>query len=384
MRKPLFALSLILLWACKEKGNVSIEGKIDHAEGQMLYLDHLKLGGTTSEDSVKLNKEGAFQFSIKLQWPEFYSLRLSNGKSITLLAEENDNMLIYSKAENMSKKYIVEGSHASKLVKQLHDTLLANKKKLAQISKQIKTTQNDAKANSPNQQALTREYMQVLQNQRDFSADFIMKNPTSLASYMALYQQIAPNVFTLNENEDIQYVKTLASSMKALYPEHEYTKAILANLETLNERLAKLKFSQLVKEQGINFPEIKLPDANGKELALSSLNGKFIVLCFWASQDENSRKENRNLRKIYRKYKNKGLEIYQISVDKDEKQWKKALKDDQMTWINVCNPKTGSAYEARLLNIQQLPANYLMDKNGEIVGKNLFGNSLEEKIDEYL
>jgi peroxiredoxin len=302
---------------------------------------------------------------------------------LTLLAEENDKMLIYSKAENMNKKYIVEGSKGSKLIKQINDTLNVTKSKIADIKKQLEEKKNDADFSSVSQNLLA-EYVQVIQAQRDFSIDFIMQNATSLASYMALYQKIDNNTFTLNENKDIQFVKIVASSMKALYPEHEYTKAILANLKTLEKRLTNLNIAKMIEEKGSSFPEITLPDVNGKKIALSSLKGKFIILSFWASQDANSRQQNQTLKKIYDKYKAKGLDIYQISVDQDAKLWTKAINEDKLNWINVCDPENGSSYAARLLNIQQIPANYLIDQRGEIVGKDLFARRLEEKVAEYV
>lgn len=173
---------------------------------------------------------------------------------------------------------------------------LKPKKKMASIRTDLEIKKNDPNFSSLSQNLLA-DYVKALQDQREFSINFIMKNATSLAGYMALYQQLDNNTYTLNENDDIKYVKIVASSMKALYPEHEYTKAILANLHQLEERLANLKMSKLIKEKGTNFPDISLPNAKGEEVKLSSLEGKFIVLSFWASQDPYSRKQNQTLKK---------------------------------------------------------------------------------------
>ncbi|PKQ65899.1 hypothetical protein BZG02_02535 [Labilibaculum filiforme] len=383
MKKLLLALPILLLWACSQKDLVKVEGKIDNAAGKVLYFDRLNTSGTEVLDSITLDEEGRFRFKEESTKPDFYLLRLSNGKLITLLAEPNESVLVYSKSENMGKDYIVEGSKGSKLVKELNDKLNETKDKLESIRKDLEEKKNDADYSSISQNLLA-SYVETLQSQRQFSIDFIMKNATSLSSYMALYQKLDDKTFTLNENGDIQFVKIVASSMKALYPEHDYTKAILSNLEDLEKRLGNLKMSQLIQEKGSNFPDISLPNANGKEVSLSSLQGKFIVLSFWASQDVNSRKQNANLKKVYDKFNKKGLEIYQVSVDQDEKLWTRAIEQDQLNWTNVCDLKTGSVNATRLYNIQQVPANYLLDQKGEIVGKNLFGLALEEKIAQYV
>lgn len=385
MRKLLFALPLLLLWACNQNDSVKFEGKIDNADGKVLYLDKLHVASSETIDSVSLDKDGKFKFKTEVEnsKPEFYILRLSNGKLITLLAEANENILIYSKSQNMGKKYIVKGSKGSELVKQINDTLNANKAKIANIRKQLEEKKNDANFSTISQN-LVAEYVEIIQAQREFSKDFIMKNATSLASYMALYQKIDNNTFTLNENSDIQFVKIVASSMKALYPEHEYTKAILANYKTLEKRMANLNIAKMIKEKGSNFPDVKLPNTNGKEIALSSYKGKFIILSYWASQDVASRKQNVTLKKIYNKYRSKGLKIYQISIDQNEKLWKQAIDEDKLNWTNVCDVKTGSAAATRLYNIKKVPSNYLIDQRGEIVGKDLFGRRLEEKVAEYV
>ncbi len=172
--------------------------------------------------------------------------------------------------------------------------------------------------------------------------------------------------------------------MRALYPEHEYTKAVLANLETMQKSLANLKLKKLIKEKGTNYPNLSLKNTKGKEISLSSLHGKLIVLSFWASQDANSRKQNKILKKIHTKYKNRGLEIYQVSVDQDAELWKEAIEKDGLNWINVCDPESGSALAVRNFNVQQVPGNYIISKQGDIVGKNLYGIALEEKVAEYI
>lgn len=383
MRKLLVALPLLLLWACSQKEMVIIEGKINGVEGKTLYLDRLHTANTEVIDSVEIGANGKFKFKAENVQPEFYLLRLSNGKLITLLAEAREKIVLDINGDNMPEEYTVEGSKGSNLVKELNHKLIETKRKLAALRAKFEKEKNDPDFSNLSKGLLS-EYTRVLQEQREFSGNFIMKNATSLASYMALYQKLDDKTFTLNENDDIKFVRIVASSMKALYPEHEYTKAILANLATLQKQLDNLQMAQLIEEKAIKFPNISLPDARGKEISLQSLMGKFIILSYWASQDPGSRKQNKTLKKIYAKYHKKGLGIYHVSIDRNENLWKQAVQEDQLNFINVCDPDTGSAKAITTFNVQQIPANYLIDKQGEIVGKNLFGIALEEKIAEYL
>ena len=283
----------------------------------------------------------------------------------------------------MSRAYVVSGSTGSSLVKDLNDKLKETKDSIAAIRKQLEEKKSDINYSSISQNLLAK-YVEVIQDQRDFSTNFIMKNATSLSSYLALYQKIDKNTYTLNENSDIKFAKIVASSMRALYPEHEYTKAVLANLASMQKNLASMKLKNLIKEQGSNYPELSLKNTEGKEISLNSFHGKLIVLSFWASQDPASRKQNRTLKKIHAKYKNKGLEIYQVSVDTNEKLWKEAIEKDGLKWTNVCDPKNGSSLATGSFNVKQIPANYIISKKGNFVGKNLYGLALEEKVAEYI
>ncbi len=383
MKKLLFAIPLLLLFACNQENTIKIKGRIQKGDGITLYLDKLHTASKETIDSVKLDKDGEFSFKTKSTQPEFYLLRLSNGKLITLLTAPNEEVEVNSIASHMNSAYIVSGSTGSAFVKDLNDKLNKTKDSLAVIKKELKEKKSDPNYSSISQNLLAK-YIEVIQDQRDFSANFIMKNATSLSSYLALYQKIDKDTYTLNENADIKYAKIVASSMRALYPEHEYTKAVLANLKTMQDRLTNLKVKEMIAEKGTNYPNLTLKNTKGTEVNLNSLDGKFIILSFWASQDVNSRKQNKTLKNIYKKYKNKGLEIYQVSIDQDEKLWKKAIKEDGLNWINVCDLENGSGLAVRNFNVQQIPANYLISQKGEIVGKNLYGIALEEKVADYI
>ncbi len=383
MKKLLFALPLLLLFACNQGPTVKIKGSIKKSDGITLYLDKLHVASAETIDSVKLDKDGEFRFKTKTTEPGFYLLRLSNGKLITLLANPEEEIEVNSISTHMNRAYIVSGSAGSALVKDLNDKLKETKDSIAVIRKQLEEKKSDLNYSSISQNLLA-NYVQIIQDQREFSTNFIMKNATSLSSYLALYQKIDKNIYTLNENSDIKFAKIVASSMRALYPEHEYTKAVLANLTSMQKGLASLKLKNLIKEQGANYPNLSLKNTKGKEVKLNSFHGKLIVLSFWASQNPASRTQNSTLKKIHAKYKNKGLEIYQVSVDTDEKLWKDAVEKDGLKWTNVCDPKNGSSLALSNFNVKQIPANYIISKKGDFVGKNLYGLALEEKIAEYI
>jgi peroxiredoxin len=139
----------------------------------------------------------------------------------------------------------------------------------------------------------------------------------------------------------------------------------------------------MILEKGQNSPDISLPDPEGKEVSLSSLRGKFVLLQFWSAVDRNSRIQNEALAEAYRKYKHRGFEIYQVSVDDNRIEWVDAIDQDNLSWINVGDME-GSKSAVTVYNIQKIPYNYLLNDEGEIIAQNLMGPQLDRVLTQIL
>ena len=136
-----------------------------------------------------------------------------------------------------------------------------------------------------------------------------------------------------------------------------------------------------MKENGVNSPNIILPDADGKAKELWSLHGKYVLLHFWSAKDAASRIVNPVLSELYNKYKKYGFEIFMISIDTDRAAWMQAIEEDNLNCINVGDMK-GCYQAVTSYNIQTLPFNYLLDKEGVILSKNLKGPALNQVLSQ--
>ena len=147
-------------------------------------------------------------------------------------------------------------------------------------------------------------------------------------------------------------------------------------------------FSALVKAQLPNISDprvlIKLPTVKGDSLTLESFKGKVILLDFWASWCGPCQLANRELVKLYNKYKAKGFEIFSVSVDENKKAWQKAISRQRITWIQVNDPRGWDAQTAIRWNISQLPTTYLINKRGDVVSIDLEGKELDENVKKLL
>lgn len=130
--------------------------------------------------------------------------------------------------------------------------------------------------------------------------------------------------------------------------------------------------------------EIVLPSVKGDSIRLSSLKGKVVLIDFWASWCGPCRISNKQLVKIYDKYKDKGFEIYGISVDEDRRDWEKAVQKDRITWLQVIDDAGSASQTIRTWNVYQIPTSYLVDQNGRLVAMDLDSRSLDKKLRQML
>ena len=122
----------------------------------------------------------------------------------------------------------------------------------------------------------------------------------------------------------------------------------------------------------------------GDSIQLSSLKGKVLLLDFWASWCGPCRYSNKNLVKLYGKYKDRGLQILSVSLDDEIKDWKKAVVKDKITWLQGIDLRGWDAMSAIKWQVDALPSTFLVNKDGDVVLINPEKDDLEKKIKELL
>jgi thiol-disulfide isomerase/thioredoxin len=130
-------------------------------------------------------------------------------------------------------------------------------------------------------------------------------------------------------------------------------------------------------------PNIILQSPSGDSIQLKNLQGNYVLLDFWASWCNPCRMENPNVVALYKKYHDRGFEVFSVSLDANADQWKKAIAKDGLIWKNHgCDFGGWNSASAQQYHIESIPSTYLLDKTGKVIAKNLRGEALAAKLAE--
>ncbi len=375
---------LIAFSSCKDK-KFSVSGQFENASGETIIFQRLNLNGTEHIDSMKIKKDGSFEFEAnKLTEPTFFQVTINPNRTLVLLIDSTENILVKGDLKAFDASVQILQSEGSQ-------ELLKINKKAADLQKsiqsKIKEINDLTNGENDKKEQLQGEISKEIEDYKEYIYNYIFENPRSFVSYYALFQNILDvPIFDVMDPKDHISFATLATSMNMLYPESERVKHLYQYVLDAKATMKQQKLSNILLDNAetVGSPEIEENDVNGNKVKLSDLRGKVVLLSFWAAWDEASRKENKNILKVYNKYHSKGFEVFQVSLDKSKVLWESAIKQDNLPWINVSDLKYTSSYWARLYNINKIPANYLISKNGDLIGKDLFGSMLDEKIADAL
>lgn len=372
-------LFLVTNLSCHRAESVRIAVQVTSPGKSMLYLSEKGFQKSKLIDSVRIAQGTSIKrFRLRQgQEPTFYTLTVKNGGTITLLAAQGENIDISFDTQKLLN-YTVAGSEGSKKVQQLSVEFARAKQRMDELKSEFEQAGDVAIKSS-----IQNEMQEVFDRQKEFSSKFIWDNPMSKASVIAIYQKFDDNMYVFGTSDDMLLIKTVATAMNALYPKSDFALGMLNDVKNLERLVAKAKINQLVAQDEGGLPELEINDINGKPVKLSDLKGKVVLLDFWVTQNINSLMENRELLNIYNRFKNSGFEIYQVALDSDRPTWAKALEAHKLPWVSVCEGQKTS-HAASIYNVQEIPSNYLIDRQQRIVGKNLYGQKLVDKLKSLL
>jgi thiol-disulfide isomerase/thioredoxin len=351
--------------SCTNKNQFTVEGIVKDGAGKMLYFENITTSSIVGLDSVKISKSGSFKFKQeKPVAPDFYRLRL-NHQFVNLTVDSVATIVkIQSDTIAFARNYTIEGSTESEKIKELTFLQLHANEAYSKLLKQFtaKTITAD-------------EYVEKIQeitgNYKKAALEYIYTNPSSASAYFALFQQInGLLIFDPYDKADSKAFGAVANNWNQYYPNAPRTKHLVSLFATSLKviRGEKPIDYQATELSTKDFFDISLPSIDDKEIRLSEVGqGKVVLVDFIAYGLEASPLHNRKLNEFYEKYQSQGLLIYQVALDPDKHFWKNAAAN--LPWICVIDPQSVNSEIAKKYNVTDLPTAFIMNREGEIVGR---------------
>lgn len=378
------AASLVVLASCgnSKKGNgFELKGTLANASGEKLVLEQMAGNSPVFIDSAIVNEKGEFEFTnVKATALDFFRIKTSEANFAVIVADSTQKLVFTGDAKNLGKNYNVEGSPDTKQFIELNRELLKVSAALDSLQGVVQMQMASQKMDSVKMEEMNIEaeaqFNVIYEKAGKVLAVKVLAFPGTIANFSAF------NIINIETNIDV-YDKVL-NALKEKHPNSPYTNQLAMSVEQYKKQFDLQGEQDKLLPNGGAMPDIKLKTPEGKEVALSSLKGKLVLVDFWASWCGPCRKENPNVVKLYNEYKSKGFEIYSVSLDEEKDKWVKAIEKDGLKWIHVSDLGGWNSSVCKQFNISSIPYTILVGKDGNVVAKGLRGPALAAKVKEIL
>lgn len=331
-------ISALALASCADKAYIS--GVLAGAADKEVVIKKLTGNVHSVLDTVKTKADGAFSYALEVAEgkPEFVYVYFGEKPVAQLLLESGEKVTV--KADTLGN-FETSGSEGSA---KLAEALASQKAFAAKID--AATTDLEIS------KSFVEHYREAVK--------FVMGNQKSLSVIPVLYENIVEGLPLFNKATDAILFRSTVDSLKTVYPESQYVKAL--EKETARREMTLDVNSKLNVAEALGYPNLVLPDMSGKKVSLTDLkDSKVILLHFWSSQaPAQSIFNNETLLPLYNEYHDRGLEIYSVCLDADKAQWGGVVKAQNLPWINVNDGLGAYSPAVALYNVTEVPATFII------------------------
>ncbi len=369
-------LSLVLN-GCTGGLDSPVSGQLDGAENGTVTIGRLQAGGYVSIETAQVDASGSFAFDADALdgLPlDVYQMSV-DGRQFYIIADSLSTLRVEGSVESgkglASNIYITGDDWSSDFSNFIRETAARNDSLMA-----WKTKASNAQLTIDERNAARTEFDAAKQAQTDMARRTVREHKNDPVGLLAIEY--------LDLSADRALAKQVLDSTRALMG---HTRAH----RNLSSRLAKVANPRNQKRRndliqpGMAMPDIALADPSGKQRALSDLRGKVVLVDFWASWCGPCRRENPNVVRAWNEYKDRGFEVFSISLDRDVSKWQRAIDQDGLVWpYHISDLKGWSSVVSQRYGISSIPHAILIDKDGTVVATHLRGSQLERELEKLL
>ena len=373
--------TIYMLWNKSEDGeqeltpNFSISGKIEGAENQRIYVEAPSNRGMIQVADTLISSSGSFKLEGNIPDIGYYLLRVGENQAniIPITLVPKDVLKINCTLDNFPTQPNTSGTEWTSA---LNDYLKLLKQ--FQIDKDVL----EAKITEDTTDEINNQFL-IIKSKLDSTIKTKMLNDPSNAFNIVISSSLLPSSnFNNWDKDNLKIMKVIANAFELKYPRTSVSKSFRKQVDELESAyIIFLNSNNGTREA----PEISANNPDGKPIKLSDLRGKIVLIDFWASWCAPCRKENPTIVKLYEKYKDKDFTILSVSLDQDLINWRGAIKIDGLKWPNHVSDLKGWGSEViSSYNFNEIPHTVLVNKEGKIIGQDLRGIELEQKIAEII
>lgn len=356
----------------------SIRGTVADAPESDVIVKLLDVNRYEVLDTISTDKNGAFRYKVDISKgnPEFIYLFHGDTRIASLLLDAGDKVVVDT---DTLGHFSVAGSDESSRLVQVENDFASF---LARFNAYADSMENAAPGSGEQaaaRKAMSEEYVSYYRN----CLKYVMSNPKSLTVVPVFFQMAAPDFPVFSQSTDAIHFRNISDSLATVYPDSRYVKALRQEADR-RSRILELSM-RLQNAEEMNFPEIELPDVNGVKKKLSDVDAKVVLIYFWTPSEPAQKMFNLDeLAPVYRDYKSRGLEIYQVAVETDKALWARVVKDQKLGWINVCDGLGTASPAVGTYNVTKLPTLYVIHDGKLVDGSANDAKSLRALLDKYL
>ena len=357
--------------------NARIDGTLTDAASSEVIVKLLESNRYEVLDTVKTDASGHFSYKVDVAegQPEFVYIFYKDKKIASLLLEAGDKVGVVS---DTLGHVTFEGSEESVKLAEVEKAYAAALAEFEDIALLMGAATDQADYDRLAAD-MSRAYISYYRDR----VRYIMENSRSLTVIPVFYQSLGENLPLFSQNTDAILFMSIADSLEAVYPESKYVKALRRDAQA---RFGYLELQErIVNAEEVGYPEIELPDLEGKMRKLSDMESRVVIVCFWsAAQAQQNMFNIEFFKPLYEQYHSKGLDIYQVSLDVDKTLWATTVRGQKLPWTNVCDSRGAQSPYVSLYNLAAVPAAFII-ADGELVdGKVVDEASLRKLLDDIL